>query len=107
MSKHSGWLAYPNYDEDEIEAWECPECGCLIANIDCTSPDEWGWRYCPKCGRRLIGDAIPVVPDMIALIKEFVPVLPIDEEVVQEHYNKLSDRAAALLRRIEGEEETA
>ena len=49
--------------------------------------------------------AIAEVPEMVALIREFVPVLPIDEEVVQEHYIKLSERAAALLRRIEGEED--
>ena len=50
--------------------------------------------------------AIAAVPEMVELIKEFVPVMPIDEEVVQEQYIKLSKRASALLRRIEGEEET-
>ena len=50
--------------------------------------------------------AIAQVPEMVELIKEFVPVMPIDEEVVQEEYIKLSIRASALLRRIEGEEET-
>jgi len=50
--------------------------------------------------------AIAAVPEMVELIKEFVPVMPIDEEVVQEEYIKLSKRASALLRRIEGEEET-
>ena len=45
--------------------------------------------------------AISLVPEMVKLIREFVPLLSIDEEAVHEHYIELSKRAAELLRQIE------
>ena len=68
--------------------------------------DKKGYEIAGLIRSKADANAISLLPEMVELIKEFVPVMPIDEEVVQEQYIKLSKRASALLRRIEGEEET-
>lgn len=42
-------------DEDEVEAWECPECHELWVFME-DAPEENRFNYCPRCGKRLIED---------------------------------------------------
>lgn len=50
---HSTWLPVRIPDYDETDIWECPDCGWAV-QLECDTPVEHKYFYCPECGRRRI-----------------------------------------------------
>lgn len=40
-------------DEEFSDSWKCPDCNWLLI-IELDTPVEYGYNFCPKCGKRRI-----------------------------------------------------